>query len=125
MRALDPDFRFDRHVFYTHVADHLTSPLVSVAEKTKREGPRILPKTNDEALQMIRDQGMQNIIEHPEAITIDHTLKAIDTMEKKSSGPDNLWLLLAKVQAGMAPELIMGEYRELETSETQEEAIAQ
>lgn len=123
MRVLDPGFNCDRHTIYRHIADHLTSPLVTAAQNTKLNGPKILPKTNRESLEMIRDVGMQNIIEHPETITAEHTIRAIDTMEKKSRGPEEIWAFISRVQAGQAPELVVGDWKELETKP--EEATAQ
>lgn len=124
MRMLDPEFNYDRHGFYKHKSDHLTSPLITAVEKTRRESPKILPKSNSEALEMVRDLGMQSAIDNPESIGVDHALRAIDVMEKKSKGPEALWVLLSRVQGGERPaEIIMGEYKELETSEPQEAEV--
>lgn len=120
MRVLDPTFNYDRHGFYKHKKDHLTSPLITAVEKTKRESPKILPKSNSEALEMVRDLGMQSAIENPESISVDHALRAISEMEKKSKGPESLWVLLSRVQTGERPEIIMGEYKELETAQEAE-----
>lgn len=122
MRQLDPDFNYDRHGFYKHKADHLTSPLVTAVEKTRRESPKILPKSNDEALEMVRDLGMQSAIDNPESIGVDHALRAISEMEKKSKGPENLWVLLSRVQSGEAPETLIGEFTEVPQLETAQEA---
>lgn len=123
MRILDPEFNYDRHGFYKHKADHLTSPLVTAVEKTRRESPKILPKSNDEALEMIRDLGMQNVIDNPESIGVDHALRAISEQEKKSKGPENLWVLLSRVQSGEAPETLIGEFQDVTPQlETAQEA---
>ena len=123
MRVLDPDFNADRHTFYKHKADHLTSPLVTAAEKTRRESPKILPKDNHTALEMIRDEGMKSLIEHPESITVDHTIKAIAEMEKKSRGPEGLWGMVIALQSGQQPEQIVGDYTEINELETTEEPL--
>lgn len=121
MRALDPDFNADRHTMYKHRADHLTSPLVTAVEKTRRESPQILPKNNTEALEMVRDLGMQTVIDNPETVGVDHALRAISEMEKKGRGPQDFWVMLARAQGGERPDqIIVGEYKEIETSEEQE-----
>lgn len=123
MRMLDPDWKYDRHGWYTHIKEHLTSPLITAAQKTKRDGPKILPKSNDEALEMIRDIGMQNVIDNPESIGVDHALRAISEQEKKSKGPENLWVLLSRVQSGEAPETLIGEFQDVTPQlETAQEA---
>ena len=122
MQQLDPDFRYDRHGWYVHQKEHLTSPLITAVEKTRRESPKILPKSNAEALEMVRDMGMQSAIDHPESIGVDHALRAIDVMEKKKSGPDQFWIMLSRVQAGERPEIVVGEYKEIETAEVPQEA---
>lgn len=123
MRMLDPEFNYDRHGFYKHKSDHLTSPLVTAVEKTRRESPKILPKSNTEALEMVRDMGMQSALDNPESIGVDHALRAIDVMEKKTKGPEALWFMLSRVQNGERPELIVGEYKELTTEEPQEAEV--
>lgn len=120
MKMLDPDFSADRHVYYTHKKDHLTSPLVTAVQNTRENSPRIVPQSNREAMEMIRDEGMKNVIDHPETIGIDHVLKAVDIMEKRSNGPENLWVLLAEVQSGKRPELLVGEYKEVPKLESEE-----
>ena len=122
MRVLDPEFNYDRHGFYKHKQDHLTSPLVTAVEKTKREGQLILPKNNAEALEMVRDLGMKTAIDNPESIGVDHALRAISEMEKKKTGPDNFWVMLSRAQNGEAPELIVGEFKEVPQLETAQEA---
>lgn len=122
MRVLDPDFNYDRHGFYKHKSDHLTSPLVTAVEKTRRESPKILPKSNSEALEMVRDLGMQSAIDNPESIGVDHALRAISEMEKKSNGPEQFWVMLSRVQGGERPEIIVGEYAEVKELETAQEA---
>lgn len=119
MRVLDPEFNADRHGFYKHKADHLTSPLVTAVDQIRQSNgvAKIMPKDNQSALTMIRDLGMHTAIEHPESIGVDHALKAITEMEKKSRGPENLWVMISRMQSGESPELIMGEFKELSSDE--------
>lgn len=121
MQRLDPEFKADRHTFYKHQKEHLTSPLITAVQKTKQSGEAILPKSNAEALEMVRDLGMKTAIENPETIGVDHALRAISEMEKKKGGVENLWVLLSRVQAGENPQVVIeGEYKELETQEAVE-----
>ena len=124
MQQLDPEFKADRHTFYKHQKEHLTSPLITAVEKTKQSGEMILPKSNAEALEMVRDLGMKTAIENPDTIGVDHALRAISEMEKKKGGADALWIAISRIQGGEAPELIMGEYKQLETSEAQEAEVS-
>lgn len=118
MKMLDPEFKADRHTFYKHQKEHLTSPLVTAVQKTKDSGERILPKSNAEALEMVRDLGMKTAIENPETIGVDHALRAISEMEKKKGGVENLWVMLSRVQSGENPQLVIqGEYKEIETKQ--------
>jgi hypothetical protein len=42
-------------------------------------------------------------------------------MEKKGRGPQDFWVMLARAQGGERPDqIIVGEYKEIETSEEQE-----
>lgn len=122
MALLDPDFKADRHTYYNHQKKHLTSPLITAAQRAQEEGPKILPKSNAEALEMVRNLGMKTAIEHPETIGVDHALRAISEMEKKAKGPEALWIAISRIQSGEQPELIMGEFKELTTSEEPQEA---
>lgn len=114
---MDPDYRFpNRRVWYTHTREHLHSPLVTAVERARREA-RDLPKTNREGLELIRDLGLEAAINNPDLVTPDHAIKAMDVMEKKTPGPQSVLMLLAQVQAGRPPEIVQGEYFELETQE--------
>ena len=109
---MDPDWHFpNRRVWYTHIKEHLHSPLVTAVENARKQ-TRELPKTTREGLEMIRDLGLEQAIERPDLVTVDHAIKAMDTLEKKAQGQSGLYLMLAAIQSGRDPDLI-GEYREL------------
>lgn len=118
--SLDPDFKFTRQTWYAHL-DHITHPLVTAVEKSKRN-PVITPKTTTGVLESIRDMGMQNAIENPETVTVDHALKAATELNRKGQTVDEVVIVMAKVMSGQVrAEEIVGEWREVPALETQED----
>lgn len=93
------DMTWTRKTFYKH-RDHVTSPLVNPT-KYARENPVVLPQSNKETLQTIRDLGMERVLSNPEAITIDHTLKAAAELSKlENDKKQQVILLMGQAAAG-------------------------
>lgn len=121
IREIDPQFTWTRQTFYTH-QDHITHPLVTYADEA-RHSPVVVPKTNIGALEMIRDIGMRRAVEHPSEVTIDHALKAADTLEKKRDVRGSVWVILAKALNHQLPEEIQGEFTVLPSAEEEGEIV--
>ena len=115
-QTIDPDFKFNRQTWYSHL-EHITHPLVTAAENAKKS-PVVVPKTNTGVLEAIRDIGMKNAVEHPEDITVDHALKAAAELNKRQTGTDDVIVVFAKIMSGEQPaEIVVGEWSELPSSQ--------
>lgn len=132
------DVKFDRHTYYKH-KEHVNNgaekmqTMVEKARARELEGEK--PKTSRGVLEKIMNLGMENIIENPEIITPDHTLKAAAELQKADNKQEPFLVALAKV-AMIAPppevqgyldggtdqdEMFVGEYLQLGTSQDEEE----
>lgn len=75
--------------------------------------PRV--STNEQYLEAIRDLGYKRAVENPEEVTIDHGLKAAQVLASQKRGGGDTIILLAKVfTGGGLPDVIDGEYQEVQ-----------
>lgn len=113
---LDPEFKFTRQTWYSHL-EHITHPLVTAADAA-RSKPVVVPKTNIGGLEMIRDIALTRAAEHPEEVTVDHGLKALSELNRQQRGTDDVLIVFAKVISGDQPaEVIVGEWHEIPNKE--------
>lgn len=107
----------DRNTVYNHKRKHITSPqdrLVNHANKQRKKGELIVQSTPQEFLQAVQDLAYQKIVDDPDAVTVEHGLKAAQVQMQARDKPQNVQILLAQVFTQNAPELIEGEWKELE-----------
>jgi hypothetical protein len=106
---------FAKATFLTH-KKHVTHPLMTDAEAARAAAP--LPRSNRAVLEAIRDIGMQKALDNPDAVKVDHALRAAKILQDAEGKQETLLVLLAKAVQGNPPEIIEGTYTELlETSE--------
>lgn len=65
-------------------------------------------------MQAVQDLAYQKIVDDPDAVTVEHGLKAAQVQLQAKDKPQNVQILLAQVFTQSAPELIEGEWKELE-----------
>jgi hypothetical protein len=106
---------FAKGTFLRHKG-HVTDPLITAAEAA-RKNPVIKPTSNRAVLEMIRDLGMQKAMEDPDAINVNHALKAAKILQDAEGKQETVMVLLAKAVQGPIPELIEGNFKELTTTE--------
>lgn len=107
----------DRGTIRRHKLYHISSPqdrLVNHANKARRKGELIKNSTPQEFLQAVQDLALQKITDDPSAVTVDHGLKAAQVQMQARQGPKDVQIILAQVFTGNAPELVEGEWKELE-----------
>lgn len=105
--------KFAKATFLTHKA-HLKSPLMTDAEVAHKE----VPVSNRAVLEAIRDIGMKKALDDPDAVNVNHALRAAKILQDAEGKQETILVLLAKAVQGPPPEIIDGEYVEqLETSE--------
>lgn len=118
--TMDPEWRVpSKPTWYRH-KEHITAPLITEVEKARRN-PAVVPKTSQGALAMIRDMGMQNAIERPETVTVDHAIKAAAELEKAKGGIRGVVMVLADMLGGAQTPAIDGTWEEVPQLESQEE----
>lgn len=109
-------FKFTRATFYTH-KEHVPSKDRQIVPASR--GPlQIRKSSNTEFLEAIRDIGFARAIADPEAISIEHALKATSILEgRKDKGSDELKVLVAVTIGSMPPLQVDGPVTEGEYTE--------
>ena len=104
---------FNRKTWYAHVEHAMTGTgrMMQAADKVREQGlltmDQVKKTSNTGLLEALRDIGMAKAVLHPENVSIDHALKAVQIMEaKKDRGGDQLNILLQFV-TGHAPAVIV------------------
>lgn len=115
LREMEQEFglTFAKRTFLKH-KEHIEAPLLTAAENARKES-LVGPRNNRAVLEAIRDLGMQKALENPEAVKIDHALRAAKILQDAEGKQETVLVLLAKAVQGAPPALseIPGEYREL------------
>lgn len=107
----------DRGTIAKHKKYHISSPqdrLVNHAKKARKKGELITNSTPQEFLQAVQDLAYKKIQDDPDAVTVEHGLRAAQVQLQAKEKPQNVQILLAQVFTGNAPEVIQGEWKELE-----------
>ena len=103
---------FAKRTFLKH-KEHLQHPLITDAEKSRRDAP----VSNRAVLEAIRDIGMKKALDDPDAVNVNHALRAAKILQDAEGKQETVLVLLAKAVQGPPPELMEGEYKVIETSE--------
>lgn len=107
----DLGFTFAKQTFLKH-KEHRQHPLLTDAEEARKT----VPVSNRAVLEAIRDIGMKKALEDPEAVNVNHALRAAKILQDSEGKQETVLVLLAKAVQGAPPEIITGEYKEIETS---------
>ena len=106
---------FSKGTFLKH-KEHITHPLVTDAAKALAD-PIVQPKSNRAALELIRDMGVKRAMDDPDAVNVNHALRAAKILQDAEGKQDAAYIILAKAVTGPLPEVYIGEYKELETED--------
>lgn len=115
-RELEPEgIKMSKVTFLKH-RNHITAPLLTEAENARKHS-LVGPRNNRAVLEAIRDLGMKRALDNPEEVKIDHALRAAKILQDAEGKQEQILVVLAKSVMGPPPEIIEGEYRELESKE--------
>lgn len=101
------DFTFTRQTLYTH-KEHLKAPeekVIEAAGRVRRE--KVIPKTNREFLEAVRDLAISNALDDPDSVTLEHGLKAASILESSKQKQGDITLILAQVVTGHQPDVLV------------------
>lgn len=119
--AATKDFSISKPTLISH-KKHITDPKTTFVEAA-RKSPELKRVTNTEFLEAVIAKANQRIESDPDAVTIDHGLRAAQVLEsrKDRTGDALNVLVLALMGRRKEPDMIEGEYIELPALPASEE----
>ncbi len=101
-------YAFNRQTFYSHKPHALTPEqrVVQIA-KTKTQALQIKRGSNTSFLEAVRDIGYAKAIDDPDAISIDHALKATQLLESRKDKSSDQLNILISIVTGQQPQPII------------------
>jgi hypothetical protein len=91
--------------------EHIKHPKVTFVEQARRN-PIIVPSSNEEFLDAVRDAGMAKIKDDPDSVTVGQALKAAQISMQSKQNNKGINIVLIGVMTGRADEVIEGEWKE-------------
>lgn len=102
---------FARQTLYAH-KEHITDPKTSFVQQARRN-PVVKNVSTRQFLEAIRDSAAAKAVADPDAVSIDHGLKAAQILSNDKKGAEGIKLILMSVMVGRADEVIEGEYTDV------------
>lgn len=110
--AADNDFKISKPTLIQHKR-HITDPKTTAVEQA-RKNPVIKRTSHEEFLQMLVDAGAAMVTENPGNVSMDHAIRAAQTLATKGDKQRDIILVLAERLSPKALPVIEGDWREID-----------